>query len=92
MRSVGARGTPWRIAPRTVSIACASSRDLVDRVAAELLEHRIGEHERHHRFAHHAAAGTAQTSLRSIAAGDSARSSSRSTERSGFISVAIGFM
>src|SRR5690606_26427764 len=36
------------------------------------------------------AAGTAQTSLRSIAAGASA-SVSRSTERSGDISVAIGF-
>src|SRR5262245_31686452 len=38
-----------------------------------------------------AAAGTAQTSLRSIAAGASC-SVVRSTERSGFISVAIGFM
>ncbi len=35
-----------------------------------------------------AAAGTAQTSLRSMAAGDSARCVARSTERSGFISVA----
>ena len=38
-----------------------------------------------------AAAVTAQTSLRSIAAGDSVERV-RSTERSGFISVAIGFM
>ena len=38
-----------------------------------------------------AAAGTAQTSLRSIAAGLSAIVV-RSTDRSGFISVAIGFM
>ena len=38
-----------------------------------------------------AAAGTAQTSLRSIAAGDSVMVV-RSTERSGFISVEIGFM
>ena len=38
-----------------------------------------------------AAAGTAQTSLRSIAAGDS-MPVARSTERSGCISVAIGFM
>ena len=38
-----------------------------------------------------AAAGTAQTSLRSIAAGASSMVV-RSTDRSGFISVEIGFM
>ena len=38
-----------------------------------------------------AAAGTAQTSLRSMAAGLSAIVV-RSTDRSGFMSVAIGFM
>ncbi len=65
--------------------------DFLDRIAAEFFEERVGKDERHHRLATTAAAGTAQTSLRSIAAGASAIVV-RSTDRSGFIRVEIGFM
>jgi len=65
--------------------------DLVDRVAAELLQERVGQTRATMASPTTAAAGTAHTSLRSIAAGASC-SVVKSTDRSGFISVAIGFM
>ena len=40
-----------RSANRASSQRCAGCADLGDRVAAELLEHRVGEHERDHRLA-----------------------------------------
>jgi hypothetical protein len=80
------RGAPAR--PRAPRRSCA---DFLERIAAELLEERVGDDEGDHRLADDGGGGTAQTSLRSMAAGDSC-SVVRSTDRSGFISVAIGFM
>ena len=65
--------------------------ELGDRVAAELLDQRVGEHERDHRFADDRGRGHGAD----VAAFDrrgASSSSSRSTERSGFISVEIGFI
>jgi hypothetical protein len=89
--SVGLR--PSREAARHVLRRCgAMAFDLVDRIAAELFQERVCEHERNHRFADNGRRrAQAQTSLRSIAAGASC-SVFRSTDRSGFISVAMGFM
>ena len=75
------RGTP---------ASCATSS--VDRVAAEFLEARVGQHEGDHRLADDGGR-RARRRRRCARSRPGSRSAwSRSTERSGFISVAIGFM
>ena len=76
---------------RALAIRLPVGTQLLDRVAAELLDRGVGQHDRDHRFADDRRGGTAQTSLRSIVAGLSVIVA-RSTDRSGFISVEIGFM
>jgi hypothetical protein len=66
-------------------------RDFVDRIAAELLEEGVGEHEGDHRFADDRRGGH-RADVAALDRGRRVCSVCRSTDRSGFISVAIGFM
>ena len=87
---------PWaargREAARHVLRRCgAMAFDLVDRVAAEFFQKRVRQHERDHRFADD---GRRRDGA-DVAALDRRRcvlQRGQVTDRSGFISVAMGFM